>query len=296
MKIGEQREIFIRSNADLPFILALKYFVANNLVLKKGKAVFGGRIRFMPCAGASLSNEILLFFLAAGLNIKYGYGLTESTATISCFTDSNYIIGSVGKVLPEVQVKTGDNDEILVKGRTIASGYYKNAEATKAAFKDGWFCTGDAGRIDEDGNIYLTDRIKDIFKTSSGKVIAPQMLENMFCNSQFIDQVAIIGDERKYITALIVPNFNCLIAYAKKLQIPYKNNVDIISNPIIIRFYQTILDEIQNNLSPFEQVKKFKLLSKEFTVDGGELTLTLKLKRNVINEKYKNEIDEMYAN
>jgi long-chain acyl-CoA synthetase len=296
MNIGKRHEVVMREAKPLPLLLGFKYLIADNLVLKKGKMVFGGRIRFMPCAGASLSNEILLFFLAAGLNIKYGYGLTESTATISCFTNSNYKIGSVGKVLPGLQIKIGENDEILVKGKTITSGYYKNHQATKAAFIDGWFRTGDAGKIDEGGNIYLTDRIKDIFKTSSGKFIAPQKIENLLCNSPYIDQAAVMGDERKFITALIVPNFNYLAEYARKHNIHFQNNQDIIANKHINELYQFIIGEIQKNLSPFEQVKKFKLLPTEFSVNGGELTLTLKLKRKVILEKYRNEIEEMYVN
>jgi long-chain acyl-CoA synthetase len=294
IKTGDERAAILNQKKHTSIWLACKYLIADFLVLRKGRAAFGGNIRYMPCAGASLSEEIIRFFYAAGITITYGYGLTETTASVSCFTTTGYKFGSVGKIMPGIEVKIGDNNEILVKGETVMQGYFNKPNETKEAFADGWFRTGDSGNIDEEGNIILTDRIKDIFKTSSGKYIAPQFIENLLGNSPYIDQVALIGNEKKYVTALIVPSFDALKDYATKIGISGDNRIDIIKAAEIIKLYEDIILKLQKDLSNFEQVKKFTLLPEEFSIDGGELTNTLKIKRNIISEKYALEIAEMY--
>jgi long-chain acyl-CoA synthetase len=294
IKIGNKKVEKLNSGKKLSLGLSLKYKIADLLVLKKGRSVLGGNIRYMPCAGASLSEEIVRFFHASGITILYGYGLTETTATVSCFTYTNFKFGSVGKIMPGLEVKTGENNELLVKGETVTAGYFNNPKATEEAFIDGWFRTGDAGHIDDDGNVFMTDRIKDLFKTSSGKYIAPQFSENILGNSPFIDQVALIGNEKKYVSALIVPAFDALSDYAAKNNIVYDNRSGLLKNEKIIQFFEEIINNLQKDLSPFQKVKKFTLLPVEFSIKGGELTHSLKMKRNAINEKYALEISMMY--
>ena len=175
------------------------------MTASKGRAVLGGNFRFMVCGGAALSTDIIHFFEQVGIHIKIGYGLTETVASVTCFLDDDLNSSSVGKVMPMLDVKIGENNEIMVKGGTVFSGYYKKPDLTAEAFKDGYFRTGDAGRLDENGYLFLTDRIKDIIKTSSGKYIAPQKIESLLSGDKYIEQITIIGSERKYVTALVVP-------------------------------------------------------------------------------------------
>ena len=197
--------------------------------------------------------------------------------------------------MPEVEVKIGENDEILLRGKTITSGYYNKPEANKEAFIDGWFRTGDAGRIDEKGRLYITERIKELFKTSNGKYIAPQQIENKLVVDKYIDQVAAIGDQRKFVSALIVPAYDSLKEYATNAKIKFDSLKDLLSNDKIIKFYEGRVKALQSDLAGYEQVKKITLLKAPFTIDSGELTPTLKLKRKVINEHYAKEIEEMYS-
>jgi len=193
-----------------------------------------------------------------------------------------------------VEIKIGENDEILVKGPGVMRGYYKKPEETAKVMKDGWFCTGDAGKIDENGNLTITDRIKDLMKTSGGKYVAPQKLETTLVNDQFIEQVAVIGDCQKYVTALAVPAFEPLRQYAKKHNISFDSIEDLISNSQIVEFFEKRFEDMQKEFSRFEKIKKFTLLPKEFSMEAGEITSTLKLKRKVIQEKYKHLIEKMY--
>lgn len=294
VSVGTKRLKYIENDLDLPKSLKFKLKLADKLVLEKGRQVLGGKIRFMPCAGAKMSDDVLRFFQSVGINVKYGYGLTETTATVSCFLDRPFKIGSIGVKMPDVEVKIGENNEILVKGETVTPGYYKKPEATKAAFIDGWFRTGDAGYIDEKGNLYMTDRIKDIFKTSSGKYIAPQKIETLLLNNKFIDQIALIGNERKFISALIVPDFENLKEYAQTLNLKTDNNKELINNDLIKLMFEKSIELEQKNLSDFEKVKRFILLPELFSIEGGELTNTLKTRRNFIYEKYKKQIETMY--
>jgi long-chain acyl-CoA synthetase len=283
-----------RLGKPVPKSLRIKYKIADKLVLSKLREVFGGRIKFMPCGGAPLAAEMVAFFHSFGLNIKCGYGLTETTATVSLFGDTNFEFNSAGKTIEGSQIKIVENDEILVKGPGVMKGYYKKPIETAEVFRNGWFCTGDAGKIDEKGNLIITDRIKDLMKTSGGKYIAPQKLEMAFINDAFIEQIAVIGDQQKYVTALAVPSFENLIKYAVKNKISYKDIEELINHSQIIEMFEKRFEELQKEFSVFEKIKKFTLLPKEFSIEAGEITATLKLKRKVIQQKYKELIDKMY--
>jgi long-chain acyl-CoA synthetase len=294
IRTGNRRTLRVQSNTSLPLWLRIQYALANKLVLEKGRSILGGRIRFMPCAGAALSEQIIRFFHSVGLDIKYGYGLTETTATVSCFTDHGFVFGSVGSVMPDVEVKIGENDEILVKGETVTKGYYMNPEANLEAFTDGWFRTGDAGRVDEKGNIFLTERIKDIIKTSSGKFVAPQGIETLVANNPYIEQIAIVGDNRKYISALVIPSFPNLPIIAKEKGITFTDISDLTKHPEIGAFIMSEIEMEQKSLAQYEKIKRIYLLGNEFSIAGGELTSTLKVKRRVVEQKYSAEIESMY--
>ncbi|MBP1840005.1 AMP-dependent synthetase/ligase [Formosa algae] len=284
-----------RLEKEVPAILKLKYKIADKLVLSKLRDVFGGRIKFMPCGGAPLASDMVSFFHSFGLNIKCGYGLTETTATATLFGDTHFEFNSAGKPIEGTQIKIGDNNEILINGPGVMKGYYKKPEATAAVFENGWFKTGDAGKIDAKGNLIITDRIKDLMKTSGGKYIAPQKLENALITDSFIEQIAVIGDQQKYVTALAVPSFENLKKYAKEHKINFKDVEDLITNLQVIDLFEKRFEELQKEFSKFEKIKKFTLLPKEFSIEAGEITATLKLKRKVIQQKHKALIDKMYS-
>jgi long-chain acyl-CoA synthetase len=284
-----------RLEKKVPLALQLKYKIADKLVLSKLREVFGGRIKFMPCGGAPLAADMVSFFHSFGLNVKCGYGLTETTATVTFFGDTHFEFNSAGKPLKGTQIKIAENNEILVKGPGVMKGYYKKPEATAQAFKNGWFCTGDAGKIDEKGNLVITDRIKDLMKTSGGKYIAPQKLESALINDSFIEQIAVIGDQQKYVTALAVPSFENLKKYALEHKISFDNVEELIHHNQIKDLFERRFEELQKEFSKFEKIKKFTLLSEEFSIESGEITATLKLKRKVIQKKYKTLIDKMYS-
>ncbi|MBN2694742.1 long-chain fatty acid--CoA ligase [bacterium] len=266
-----------------------------NRVLGKIKDIFGKKIETLVVGGAKLSIPIERFFEATGIKIELGYGLTETCATVSCFRFPGTLPGSVGQAVPGVEIKIGENSEILVKGDNIFSGYYKKPEETAKIFtSDGFLKTGDAGFIDNNGNITVTERIKNLIKTSSGKYVAPQKLESRLETIPFIEQITIIGDAKKYISALIVPSFNKLEEYAKTKGIIFNNYSELIQNSEIVQFYRKKIDEALNGLPNFEQIRKFTLLSNLFTIEGGELTPTLKIKREFIMRKYNKIISLMY--
>jgi long-chain acyl-CoA synthetase len=295
LKKGEKRVAYEAAGKKVPFLLRLSNKLGEVLVFKKGRAVLGGDIRFMPCAGAALSEDIILFFHAVGINIKYGYGLSETTATVSCFTDGSFKLGSVGKVMPGLGVKIGADNEILVKGPTVMSGYYKKPEATAQVLdQDGWFRTGDAGSIEPDGWLTMTGRIKDIMKTSAGKMIAPQLIETLIGTNRFVEYVAVIGDERPYVTALIAPTMQAVRDYAREKMISARDDEELLKMDVINALFDGIVKEAQKDLAPYEQVKKFTLMHPEFSIQNGELTSTLKLRRKFIYQKYADLIEKMY--
>ena len=223
-----------------------------------------------------------------------GYGLTESTATFACENDNDHVVGSVGRIMPHVQVRIGENNEIMLRGEGITHGYYKKEAATKAAFtEDGWFHTGDAGYI-KDGHLFLTERIKDLFKTSNGKYIAPQAIEAKLVVDRYIDQISIIADERKFVSALIIPEYKLVKEYAAKKGIRYESMEELLQKPEIIDLFKERIDTLQQQFAHYEQIKRFTLLPHPFSMERGELTNTLKIKRNVLNKNYAAEIEKMY--
>jgi len=283
-----------RLEKKAPLDIRLKFKIADKLVLSKLRDVFGGRIKFMPCGGAPLGADMVSFFHSFGLNIKCGYGLTETTATVSLFGDTKFEFNSAGKAISGTKIKIGENNEILVKGPGVMRGYYKKPIETAEVFKDGWFCTGDAGKLDSEGNLIITDRIKDLMKTSGGKYIAPQKLEMALINDAFIEQIAVIGDQQKYVTALAVPSFENIKKYAIEHKISFKDIEELVNHNQIKDLFEKRFEELQKEFSMFEKIKKFTLLPKEFSIESGEITATLKLKRKVIQQKYKALIDKMY--
>jgi long-chain acyl-CoA synthetase len=248
-----------------------------------------------PCAGAALSDEINTFMQSINIPLVYGYGLTETTATVSCFTQIRFKIGTIGKVMPEVDVRIGENDEIQVKGGSVTKGYFRKPEETANSFtEDGWFRTGDAGTLNENNELTIRERIKDLYKTVNGKYIAPQQLETRLAGDKYIDTAAIIGDQRKYVTALIVPDFNELEKYAEKHLITYDSMEELCNNQLIHDLFKLRIDSMQNEFANYEQIKRFCILSESFSIESGELTNTLKIKRSFIEKKYKSIIDSLY--
>jgi long-chain acyl-CoA synthetase len=276
--------------------LKWKYNFYSKMVYSKLKKVLGienGLI--FPCAGAMLSIKIIEFLRSVDIPLLYGYGLTETTATVCCFTSTDFELETVGKVMPEIEVRIGEDSEIQVKGKTVMSGYYKKPHETAAAFiDDGWFRTGDAGALTEKGGVVLTERIKDLYKTSNGKYIAPQQLEGRLMDDKYIDSAIIIGDQRKYVSALIIPSFDELKKYATEQGIKFENEQDLCRNRTIIALYETRIGAMQNEFANYEQIKRFTLLPEPFSIDTGELTNTLKMRRLFIAEKFKDAIDKMY--
>lgn len=298
IKTGYHRNIeYARVGKKAPWWLETQYRFFDKKVftpLRKAIGIENGNL--FPTAGAPLSNTIVEFMHSCGINIVIGYGLSETTATVTCYPSVGYEIGSVGTVLPRLQVKIGDGNEILVKGPTVMRGYFNKPEATADAFTaDGWFRTGDAGHFDKTGALILTERIKDLFKTSNGKYIAPQAIESRLGEDRFIEQVAVIGDQRKYVTAIIIPAFEAIKEYALRKKIQYRNLEDLVENSEIKRMFEQRINQLQSGLAAFERIKKFTLLPQAFTMEAGELTNTLKLRRPVINSRYAREIEAMYA-
>ncbi len=291
INVGERHLLASQPSA----LLTLQYRLANKLVFSKLRALLGGNIRMMPCGGAKLEPTIGLFFHSIGVNIKLGYGMTETTATVSCWADKGFNPNSIGTLMPNAEVKIGEENEILVRGGMVMRGYYKKPEETAKAFtEDGFLKTGDAGEMDAQGNLFITDRIKELMKTSNGKYIAPQYIEGKIGKDKFIEQIAVIADAKKYVSALIVPCFDSLEEYAKQLNIKYHDRMELIKHSEIIQMFEKRIHELQKELASFEQIKKFTLLPQAFSAKMEEITPTLKLRRKVILQRYKEQIEKMY--
>ena len=292
--VGTEYQAQLQQGGSIGFVLKQKHALADKLVLSKIRQVVGGRKNFFSAGGAPLSKDIEIFFLAAGLLVCQGYGLTECAPMVSFNTPKAFKFGTVGKLIPECEVKIADNGEILVKGAGVMLGYYKKEEATTAVLSDGWFATGDVGEFDDDGYLRITDRIKNLIITSGGKNIAPQHIETELAKAHYIEQMIVIGDRRKFITALIVPNFEVLESYAKENDISFSSREELVQKPEIIAFYRNHIDQHSQELATYEQVKQFTLLPALFTQENGEITPTQKMKRKVILQKYDADIDAMY--
>ena len=292
---GERKFLQERAGTPCGRLSALTHRWADKLVLSKLRGLLGGRVRFLPAAGAKLDDNVILFFQALGVNIKYGYGMTETCATVSCWEEHDFRFGSIGKPLPDVEVRIAEENEIQVRGPVVMRGYFNKPLETAQTFTaDGWLKTGDAGAVDEQGNLFITERLKDLMKTSGGKYIAPQMLEGTLAQDRFIEQVAVIADARKFVSALIVPCFESLEEYAKSLNLKYHDRLELLRHSQVIEMFEARLREMQKELARFEQVKKFTLLPAAFSMELGELTPTLKLRRKVISQRYQHEIEAMY--
>jgi long-chain acyl-CoA synthetase len=292
------RETFAHTVArtDPGPLLKLKFALADKLVFSKIKARTGGRLQLFISGGAPLAREIAEFFGAAGMLVCEGYGLSETSPVITCNFPGRVKPGTVGLPLEHVEVRIAADGEILTRGPHVMKGYFRKPEATAEAIeKDGWFHTGDIGFVDADGCLVITDRKKDIIVTSGGKNIAPQPIENRLKTSKFVTEVVMIGNQRNFAAALVVPGFEALEAWAKERGLATASREDLVRLPEVVRHYQGLVEQMTADLAQFEKIKKIALVAKEFTQESGELTPTLKVKRRVVEERYKAMIDAMYA-
>lgn len=298
LKVGHKRNIdYARLGKKAPWLVEKEYQFWDKKVFSLLKKAIGiPDPNFFPTAGAPLSDRICEFMRSVGIDIIIGYGLSETTATVSCYPDTGYEIGTVGIPLPGVKVRIDTNGEILVKAATVTPGYYNNPDANAAAFTDdGYFRTGDAGHFNESGALVLTERVKDLFKTSNGKYIAPQMMESRLAENKYIDEVAVIGDQRKYVTALVVPNLSQLRRWAQKAGVPADDSVALCSDPRTVEFMMSEINPLQKDLAEYEKIKKITLLPHHFSIMNGEVTNTMKVRRPVVAKRYAREIEKMYS-
>lgn len=298
LEVGKRYWVNYRSKGKkAPIGLSLQYKLYDKTIIHLLRKTLGlERANFFPTAGAAVSPQVEQFVHAAGINMVVGYGLTESLATVSCDVPGQPVsLGSVGRPIDGLEIKFGENDEILLRGKTITPGYYKRESATKEAIDaDGWFHTGDAGYM-KNGELFLRERIKDLFKTSNGKYIAPQMIESKLVLDRYFDQAVVVADKRKFVSALIVPDYKLLEEYAQTHGITYANRAELTSNADILKFFCDRIETLQQDLAHYEQIKRFILLPEPFTMENGELTNTLKVRRRVVYEHYAQQIDKMYA-
>ena len=297
LAVGRKRNVeYLANGKRPPLTLELEYKVVNKTVLSKVRKQLGlENPNIFPTAGAYVSPEVEEFILSVGIGMVVGYGLTESLATVSCVhLDKKFTIGSVGRPISNIQIKIGEDNEVLLKGPTITKGYYHRDTTNANAFdEEGFFHTGDAGYM-KDGEVYLTERIKDLFKTSNGKYIAPQQVESLLLVDKFIDQVAVIADQRKFVSALVVPEFRLVEDWAREHHIPFSGREELCANEKVQKMLMERVKILQQHLAYYEQIKRITLLPHHFSMEAGELTNTLKIRRPVINKNYKAEIDKMY--
>jgi long-chain acyl-CoA synthetase len=297
VKVGYRHNLnYVNKDRKAPWGLRMRFKFYNKLVfnlLKKTVGIENGVI--FPVAGAALSEKIITFFRSVNIPLTYGYGLTETTATVCCFPPVDFEIGTMGKVMPRTEVRISEEGEIQVKALSVMRGYYKKPEETAEAFtQDGFFRTGDIGQLTEKQGIIFTERSKDLYKTSNGKYIAPQQLEARLTDDKYIESAIVIGDQRKYVTALIIPAFEEIANYAKTQHISFETSEELCNDPRILELYEKRIGAMQHEFASYEQLKRFLLLPNPFTIETGELTNTLKMKRVAIMEKYKEAIDKMY--
>jgi len=285
-----------RVKESIPAGLRLKFGIGNKLVLSKIRAKTGNNLRFFISGGAPLMQEIGAFFNRLGIVILEGYGLTETSPVITMNPPGNYKFGTVGQAVPGVDLKIADDGEILTRSRSVMKGYYKNVAATAEAIdKNGWFHTGDIGQLDEEGFLKITDRKKNILVTSGGKNISPQPIEQRLKESPFIGEAVLIGDNRNFVAALVIPDFEKLDDFAQKNNLTSKSHSELIKENMVVSLYEEIIQNLMQNFARYEQIKNFCLLDKEFTLESGEYTPTLKVKRKIVEEKFKTIIEEMYS-
>jgi long-chain acyl-CoA synthetase len=296
VNVGKDYAHYSLEKKRVPLWLGLKHKLATKLMFSKWKAAFGGRIRLLVSGGAALPEELALIYIGAGIPIVQGYGLTETSPVITASTTEDNRVGTVGTPIRNVQVRIAPDGEIETRGPNVMRGYYNKPEETRAVFsEDGWFKTGDIGTLDADGFLRITDRKKELLKTSGGKYIAPQPIEQLIKGSPFVNQVVLIGNERRFAAALIVPDWERVESYAALKGIATRNRAELCKHPRIIDLFERQVAGLTSELAQFEKVKKIGLLENELTIEGGELTPTLKVKRRVVDEKYRDVIDALYA-
>jgi len=301
LEVARKSALRSTKSEPLPPLLQLQREVADRLVFAKLREAVGGRIRRMVSGGAALPSELALVFTGAGIPVLQGYGLTETSPVIAVNTLEHNRIGSVGRPLPGLETKIAEDGEILTRGPHVFQGYFKKPEETAAAFTEEpaeaerWFKTGDIGLFDPEGFLFITDRKKDLIKTSGGKYVAPQMIEGMITQSEFVEQAVIVGDKRKYVSALIVPDFERLRAWAKEQGAPANDKQALIADRRVVDMIKADVNRLTRELADYEKVKRIGLLAEEFSIDGGELTPTLKVRRRVVEEKYAELIESLYS-
>jgi long-chain acyl-CoA synthetase len=295
MKVTSQSGKWRCGEERAPFAVRLQWLLANALVYSKIRAGTGGRLTLVMSGGAPLSKNLTEFFWTIGIPIYQGYGLTETSPVLSSNYPNNRA-GSSGKAIANVEIRIADDGEILARGPCVMQGYYKNPEATREVLSaDGWFSTGDIGYLDADGYLFITDRKKDLIKTAAGKFVAPQPIENALKNSPYLLNAMVVGDERKFVVALLVPNPVTISAKAADEGITFASNAEIASNAWVRALIESEVRRLTANLAQYESIKRFALLSEDFTFDNGSLTFTLKLKRRIVEQHYRKIIDELYA-
>ena len=294
ISVGLQTVPYRTTNRDLPFVLGLKYKIADKLVLNKFRAALGGKVRACSSGGSALSKEVGSFFCGIGISIIEGYGLTETSPVMTIGHPDFFKFGTVGKAIPGVEVKIQPDGEIVCKGHNVMMGYYKNEEATNEVIIDGWFHSGDIGEFDEDGLLRITDRKKSLIVTSGGKNVAPQPMEVSLTSNKYIEQCNVVGDDRNFISALIVPNKENLLAWAEEKGLSGLDYNALCAHELAYDLFDAIVKDTMTNFSRYESVRKFTLIADEWTVDRGELTPKMSIKRKVVVEKHKAEIDAMY--
>ena len=304
VKVGKQYAPFLLEGRTQPLGLRLKHALADRLICSRVREQLGGRVYILISGAAPLSKDLGEFFFALGLPVYEGYGLTETSPVISVNCPGRTKLGTVGPVIPRVEVKLSEEEvdpegavgrEILVRGPSVTASYYHLDEVNRAAFVDGWLRTGDLGAFDSDGYLKITGRKKNLFKTTGGKYVAPEKLENLFQGHPYIYQIAVLGDGRKFVGALIVPEFTRLMAYARSQGISFQNRQELVANPDIQALIRQQVDEATCWLPRHEKIRRFILLPQEFSIASGELSLTLKVKRRVVEEKYRAQIEEMFS-
>ncbi len=295
VSVGREYADYTLAHRPLPMFLKFKHFLATKLVFAKWHEAFGGRMRLLLSGGAALADDLARIYIGAGIPIIQGYGLTETSPVVTASHMDNIRVGTVGRAIPNVEIRIAADGEIEVRGPNVMRGYYNKPEETRAVFtEDGWFKTGDVGTLDADGFLRITDRKKELFKTSGGKYISPQPIEQAIKGSRFVNQVVLVGAERKFPAALIVPMWEQLESYCKLKGIEVRSRQEMCEHPRIIDLFQRQIDKLTPNLARYEKIKKVALLENEFSIENGELTPTLKVKRRVIDQKYRDVIEKLY--
>jgi len=269
--------------------------LANQLVFSKIREGMGGQVGTFVSGGAPLGRELAEWYATVGIRIHEGYGLTETSPVIALNTPSNHRIGTVGKILPNLEVRIAEDGEILVRGPSVFKGYWNRPEETKAAFENSWFKTGDIGNIDADGYLSVTDRKKELIKTSGGKFIAPQPIENSLKLNPLVAVAALLGDRRKFAAVIISPNFALLEQWARDNKIPFASRAELVAHPKVQDLYAELVEAVNQKLARFEKLKRVIIVPDEFTIENGALTPSLKLRRRVVEERYRKQIDDIYA-